>query len=75
MSETLDPLALHHVRRTADRLADELAGVFSSETIERYLAESATCSVTRGSTCTCPCSRTASRASASKHSAEWKDES
>jgi protein-tyrosine-phosphatase len=40
MSETLDPVTLNHVRQTAARLAEEFAGVFSEETIERYLAES-----------------------------------
>ena len=40
MSETLDPVTLNHVRLTADRLADEFAGIFSFETIERYLGES-----------------------------------
>jgi protein-tyrosine-phosphatase len=40
MSETLDPVTLDHLRQTANRLADEFAGTFSQETIERYLAES-----------------------------------
>jgi arsenate reductase len=40
MSETLDPVTLHHVRQAADRLAEEFTGVFSKETIERYMAES-----------------------------------
>jgi arsenate reductase len=40
MSETLDPVTLNHVRRAAARLAEEFAGVFSEETIERYLTES-----------------------------------
>jgi protein-tyrosine-phosphatase len=40
MSGTLDPVTLNHVRQTAARLAEEFAGVFSEETIERYLAES-----------------------------------
>ena len=40
MSETLDPVTLNHVRQTADRLADEFVGIFSKETIERYLAQS-----------------------------------
>jgi hypothetical protein len=39
-SETIDPVALRHVRQMADRLAHELAGTFPQETIERYLAES-----------------------------------
>jgi arsenate reductase (thioredoxin) len=40
MSETLDPVTLNHVRQAAARLAEEFAGVFSEETIQRYLAES-----------------------------------
>jgi arsenate reductase (thioredoxin) len=40
MSETLGPVTLNHIRKTADSLSDEFAGIFSQETIERYLAES-----------------------------------
>ena len=40
MSETLDPVTLNHIRKTADSLSDEFAGIFSHETIEGYLAES-----------------------------------
>ena len=40
MSQALDPVTPHHVRQAADALADEFAGVFSRETIERYMAES-----------------------------------
>ena len=40
MSQALDPVTEHHVRQAADALGDELAGVFSRETIERYIAES-----------------------------------
>ena len=36
----LDPVTQHHIRQAADALADEFAGVFSRETIERYIAES-----------------------------------
>jgi arsenate reductase (thioredoxin) len=36
----LDPVTQHHVRQAADALAGEFAGVFSQETIERYIAES-----------------------------------
>jgi arsenate reductase len=36
----LDPVTQHHVRQAADALTDEFAGVFSQETIERYIAES-----------------------------------
>jgi protein-tyrosine-phosphatase len=38
--DTLDPVTQHHVHQAAQRLAQEFAGVFSEETIERYLAES-----------------------------------
>jgi len=40
MSQILDPVTQHHVRQAAGALADEFAGVFSQETIERYIAES-----------------------------------
>ena len=40
MSQALDPVTRHHVRQAADALGDEFAGVFSRETIERYIAES-----------------------------------
>src|SRR5262245_41613986 len=40
MSDILDPVTLDHVRQTADRLAEESAGIFSGETIESYLSES-----------------------------------
>jgi arsenate reductase (thioredoxin) len=40
MAQTLDPVTQNHVRRAADALADEFTGVFSRETIERYIAES-----------------------------------
>jgi protein-tyrosine-phosphatase len=40
MSQALDPVSQHHVRQAAERLADEFAGMFSEETIERYIAES-----------------------------------
>ena len=40
MSQILDPVTQHHVRQAAEALADEFAGVFSQETIERYIAES-----------------------------------
>jgi arsenate reductase (thioredoxin) len=36
----LDPVTQHHVRQAAEALTDEFAGVFSRETIERYIAES-----------------------------------
>jgi arsenate reductase (thioredoxin) len=40
MPQALDPVTQHHVEQAADRLVDEFAGVFSRETIARYMAES-----------------------------------
>ncbi len=40
MSETLDPVTRHHVQQAAEALKDEFAGIFSVETIERYIADS-----------------------------------
>ena len=40
MSQALDPVTQNHVRQAAKRLKDEFAGVFSEETIERYIGES-----------------------------------
>ena len=40
MSQMLDPVTQHHVRQAAESLSVEFAGVFSQETIERYIAES-----------------------------------
>jgi arsenate reductase (thioredoxin) len=40
VSQMLDPVTQHHVRQAANALADEFAGVFSKETIERYISES-----------------------------------
>ena len=40
MSQMLDPVTEHHVRQAAESLAVEFAGIFSQETIERYIAES-----------------------------------
>ncbi len=40
MPEVLDPVTQHHVDQAAARLADEFKGVFSEETIARYIAES-----------------------------------
>jgi protein-tyrosine-phosphatase len=37
---TLDPVTEHHVRQLTEALVDEFAGVFSRETIERYITES-----------------------------------
>ena len=40
MPEILDPVTQHHVDQAAARLADEFRGVFSEETIARYIGES-----------------------------------
>ena len=40
MSQALDPVTQHHINQAADRLAEEFAGIFSQETIARYMAES-----------------------------------
>jgi protein-tyrosine-phosphatase len=40
MSQALDPVTQHHINQAADRLAEEFAGVFSQETIARYMVES-----------------------------------
>ena len=40
MAQILDPVTQHHVRQAAEALGDEFAGVFSQETIERYIADS-----------------------------------
>ncbi len=40
MSQILDPVTQHHIAEAARRLAREFEGVFSKETIERYMAES-----------------------------------
>jgi arsenate reductase (thioredoxin) len=36
----LDPVTQHHVRQAAEALTDEFAGIYSQETIERFVAES-----------------------------------
>jgi hypothetical protein len=38
--EILDPLTRRHVERCAEVLQEEFAGVFSQETIARFIAES-----------------------------------
>jgi arsenate reductase (thioredoxin) len=38
--EALDPVTQHHLNQAAERLAEEFAGIFSQETIARYMAES-----------------------------------
>jgi protein-tyrosine-phosphatase len=40
MSQALDPITLRHVEKLTDSLADDFVGVFSRETIERYVSES-----------------------------------
>jgi arsenate reductase len=40
MALALDPVTQHHIDRAAERLAEEFAGIFSQETIARYMAES-----------------------------------
>jgi protein-tyrosine-phosphatase len=40
VAQTLDPVTQHHVRQAANALVEEFAGVFSRETIERYISES-----------------------------------
>jgi protein-tyrosine-phosphatase len=40
MPQALDPVTQQHIDRAAERLAEEFAGIFSQETIARYMAES-----------------------------------
>jgi len=40
MSQALDPVTQHYVRQAAAGLEDEFKGIYSEETIERYIAES-----------------------------------
>ncbi len=40
MPATLDPITRGHLARDIEILGEEFAGIFSVETIERYLAES-----------------------------------
>ena len=40
MTEMLDPVTRQHVERLTEGLVDEFAGIFSRETIARYIAES-----------------------------------
>ena len=37
--DILDPITRHKVRQSAERLHEEFRGIFSTETIERYIAE------------------------------------
>ncbi len=40
MSQALDPVTQHHIHQAAEALAAEFAGIYSEETIERYIGES-----------------------------------
>ena len=40
MSSTLDPITRRHIEKAVDALEDEFRGVFSRETIDRYIVES-----------------------------------
>src|SRR3984893_4896563 len=40
MPDVIDPITEYKIRREAERLHDEFRGIFSTETIERYIAES-----------------------------------
>src|SRR5918999_3374201 len=40
MPQALDPVTQQHIEQAAERLAEEFAGIFSRETISRYMAES-----------------------------------
>ena len=40
MSEVFDPVTRERMRREAQRLQDEFRGIFSTETVERFIAES-----------------------------------
>jgi protein-tyrosine-phosphatase len=40
MPQALDPVTQRHIDQAAERLAEEFAGIFSQETIARYMAES-----------------------------------
>jgi protein-tyrosine-phosphatase len=40
MPQALDPVTQQHLENAAERLAEEFAGIFSQETIARYMAES-----------------------------------
>jgi protein-tyrosine-phosphatase len=40
MPDAVDPITHYKIRREAERLHDEFRGIFSTETIERYIAES-----------------------------------
>jgi protein-tyrosine phosphatase-like protein len=67
VSDILDPVTRHHIERAAERLAEEFAGIFSRETIARYITESEDLLGETKINVFVPCSSTGSRASASVH--------
>ncbi len=40
MSQALDPITLRHVQKLTDSLVDDFIGIFSRETIDRYVSKS-----------------------------------
>jgi arsenate reductase (thioredoxin) len=40
MSQALDPVTAHHIEKLTDGLVEDFVGIFSRETIERYVSES-----------------------------------
>jgi arsenate reductase len=40
MPQALDPVTRNHIRKAAEALTDEFAGIFSEQTIERFIGES-----------------------------------
>jgi protein-tyrosine-phosphatase len=40
MPQALDPVTRHHIHKAAEALKDEFAGIFSEQTIERFIGES-----------------------------------
>ena len=40
MTQAIDPITRRHVEKAADSLVDEFSGVFSRETIQRYIGDS-----------------------------------
>ena len=73
MSQALDPVTQHHIDRQPTRCAREFEGVFSKETIERYMAESTDLLGGARSTSSFPCSCIASRASGCERSRRRRD--
>ena len=68
MSQMLDPVTQHHVRQAAESLSAEFAGVFTQETIERYIAESVDLLGEGKITVSFPCSRIGLPGNGSRHS-------